>query len=148
MVNITPPPEPPQLDRVFAALADPTRRAILARVARDWDVRVTDLAAPFRGAMSLPAVSKHLRVLERAGLLRQEKNGRVRHCRLTPGPLRDASEWLAFYQRFWADQLDSLAAYIESEVNTPPPKSTENKVKTVRPYRAPSSTKSPRKRKP
>lgn len=107
--------EPEAIDRTFAALADPTRRAILARLAQDDGVRVTELAAPFAEAMSLPAVSKHLRVLERAGLLTQQKDGRVRRCHLQPQPLKDAYEWVAFYRKFWSRQLDSLAAYLEQE---------------------------------
>ena len=112
--------DPDAMDRTFAALADPTRRAILARMARDTDgqgVRVTELAAPFAGAMSLPAVSKHLRVLERAGLLKQEKDGRVRRCHLVAGPLKDAHDWVAFYRKFWSDRLDALGDYLESENN-------------------------------
>ncbi|MEM1028548.1 MAG: metalloregulator ArsR/SmtB family transcription factor [Planctomycetota bacterium] len=112
------------MDRTFAALADPTRRAILARLAEDAEasdagVRVTELAAPFTrhgsNTMSLPAVSKHLRVLERAGLLRQEKDGRVRRCHLEPEPLRQAHEWVAFYRRFWTQKLDALADFLENE---------------------------------
>ena len=102
------------IDRTFAALADPTRRAILARLAEDDGVRVTELAAPFQDAMSLPAVSKHLRVLEKAGLLRQDKDGRVRRCHLQPRPLQDASAWLDHYRRFWSDRLDALADYLEN----------------------------------
>lgn len=100
-----------RLNAVFAALADPTRRAILGRLARG-EMRVTALAAPFK--MSLPAVSKHLRVLERAGLLVREKDGRVRRCTLRAAPLRNAVEWLAHYQAFWTAQLDSLAVFLES----------------------------------
>ncbi len=101
------------MDRTFAALADPTRRAIVQRLAERSDVSVGELAEPFD--MSLPAVSKHLRVLERAGLLRQEKDGRVRRCRLEPEPLRQAHDWIAHYQRFWTRQLDALADFLESQ---------------------------------
>ena len=108
------------MDRTFAALADPTRRAILARLAEEADaqcdgIRVTELAVPFAKAMSLPAVSKHLRVLERAGLLTQKKDGRVRRCYLVAGPLKGAHDWVAFYRKFWTDRLDALADYLESE---------------------------------
>ncbi|MEM6459360.1 MAG: metalloregulator ArsR/SmtB family transcription factor [Planctomycetota bacterium] len=107
----------PAMDRTFAALADPTRRSILARLAEPGDadagVRVTELAAPFADAMSLPAVSKHLKVLERAGLIRREKDGRVRRCHLEAEPLRDAAQWIAYFRRFWADRLDALAEYLE-----------------------------------
>src|ERR1700693_3608511 len=88
----------PALHAAFGALADPTRRAILARPARS-DVTVGELARPF--AMTLPAVSKHLSVLERAGLLVREKEGRVRRCRLLPGPMNSAAEWIAHYGEFW-----------------------------------------------
>jgi DNA-binding transcriptional ArsR family regulator len=99
----------PALDRTFAALSDPTRRAILARLAQG-EASVTELASPFD--VSLPAVSKHLRVLEQAGLMRRKKEGRIHHCRLVAGPLQDAAEWLAFYERFWEGKLDALADYL------------------------------------
>lgn len=89
------------LDTTFGALADSTRRAILERLARG-EARVTELAAPF--AISLPAVSKHLRVLTKAGLLARKKNGRIQQCRLEAGPMQSATEWLARYQRDWEDQ--------------------------------------------
>ena len=98
------------LDAVFSALGDPTRRAILARLALG-EASVGDLAAPHE--MSLPAVSKHLRVLETAGLVRKEKDGRVVRCRLEAEPLRDAAAWIAEYRRFWEAQLDALAGYLE-----------------------------------
>jgi DNA-binding transcriptional ArsR family regulator len=98
------------LDRTFAALADPTRRRILAHVARG-DRRVTDLARPH--AMSLPAVSKHLRVLEKAGLLRRRRYGRVHEMRLDAKPLKEAAEWVEEYRKFWEGSLDRLAAYLE-----------------------------------
>lgn len=133
MVKLMSQPDADAMDRTFAALADPTRRAILARMAAEADghgIRVTELAAPFvgatpgaspgSGAMSLPAVSKHLRVLERAGLLKQEKDGRARRCHLVAGPLKNAHDWVAFYREFWTDRLDALADYLESE-NQPTP---------------------------
>ena len=98
------------LNHTFAALADPTRRAILERLSFG-DSSVTALAEPFD--VSLPAISKQLRVLERAGLLTQEKDGRVRRCRLEALPMKEAVEWIAQYQRFWEDKLDSLANYLE-----------------------------------
>jgi DNA-binding transcriptional ArsR family regulator len=97
------------LDKTFAALADPTRRAILARLARG-EASVTELAEPF--SISLPAISKHLRVLEKAGLLAREREGRVHRCRLVVEPMKDAAEWIAFYQRFWEGQFDALADYL------------------------------------
>jgi len=98
------------LDATFAALADPTRRALLARLARGA-CSVTELAAPF--AVSLPAVSKHLRVLENAGLLARAKDGRVRRCGLVAGPMKVAADWIARYQRFWGGQFEALATYLD-----------------------------------
>ena len=99
-----------RLDATFSALADPTRRAILERLSIG-ESNVTGLAEPFN--VSLPAISKQLRVLERAGLLTQEKDGRVRRCRLDASPMKEASEWIARYRRFWEAQLDSLAGYLD-----------------------------------
>jgi len=98
------------LDRTFAALADPTRRQILAHLARG-DRRVTDLARPHD--MSLPAVSKHLRVLENAGLLRRRRYGRVHEMQLNAEPLKKAAQWVEEYRKFWEGSLDRLAAYLE-----------------------------------
>lgn len=98
------------LDRTFAALADPTRRQILAHLARG-DRCVTDLARPH--AMSLPAVSKHLRVLEDAGLLRRRRYGRVHEMQLNAAPLKKAAQWVDEYRKFWEGSLDRLAAYLE-----------------------------------
>jgi DNA-binding transcriptional ArsR family regulator len=100
------------LDATFGALADPTRRAILARLALG-EATVTELAKPFD--VSLPAVSKHLRVLESAGLLRREIDGRIHRCSLAPAPMKDAAAWIATYRAFWEAQLDALANYLESE---------------------------------
>lgn len=98
------------LNATFAALADPTRRAILTRLSQG-QLSVTALAEPFQ--VSLPAISKQLRVLERAGLLVQEKDGRVRRCRLEAGPMKQAVDWIDQYRRFWDQQLESLASYLE-----------------------------------
>src|SRR5213596_1472537 len=98
------------LNRTFAALADPTRRRILAHLARGSS-RVTHLARPH--AMSLPAVSKHLRVLEKAGLLRRRRYGRVHEMQLDAKPLREAARWVEEYRKFWEGSLDRLAAYLE-----------------------------------
>ncbi len=97
------------LDKTFAALADPTRRQILAHLARG-DRRVTDLARPHD--MSLPAVSKHLRVLEKAGLLRRRRHGRVHEMQLDAKPLKKAAQWVDEYRKFWEGSLDRLAAYL------------------------------------
>ena len=98
------------LNEVFGALADPTRRAILARLALG-ETSVGKLAEPFE--MSLPAVSKHLGVLETAGLVQREKQGRVRRCQLDGRPLEAAATWIERYRQFWEAQLDSLARYLE-----------------------------------
>jgi DNA-binding transcriptional ArsR family regulator len=98
------------LNRTFAALADPTRRRILAHLARG-DKRVTHLARPHD--MSLPAVSKHLRVLEKAGLLRRRRYGRVHEMQLEAKPLKQAAQWVEEYRKFWEGSLDRLAQYLE-----------------------------------
>ena len=99
-----------RLDRTFAALADPTRRAILARLA-GGQASVGELAAPFE--MSLPAVSKHLKVLERAGLIARGRERQWRPARLEAGPLKDVSEWIEGYRRFWEESYDRLDEYLE-----------------------------------
>lgn len=103
----------PQLDRTFAALADPTRRALLMQLESGEGRSVSELAKPF--AMSLPAVMKHLDVLSDAGLVSRTKTGRTVTCRIEAGPMEDAMEWLARYQKFWSDKLDRLAALLEGE---------------------------------
>ena len=100
---------PDRLSITFSALADPTRRAILARLI-GGEVSVTELAEPF--AMSLPAVSKHLKVLERAGLIKRSREAQWRPCALAAGPLKDAAEWLEHYRRFWDESLDRLEDYL------------------------------------
>jgi DNA-binding transcriptional ArsR family regulator len=102
------------LDSTFAALSDATRRGILARLAAG-EFSVSELAKPYD--MSLPAVSKHLRVLESAGLLRRRKDGRVQRCNLVAGPMKSAAEWIEHYRRFWEAQLDSLARFLEDSSN-------------------------------
>jgi DNA-binding transcriptional ArsR family regulator len=97
------------LDRTFGALADPTRRAIVARLA-DGEATVSELAAPFD--MSLPAVSKHLKVLERAGLVTRGRRAQWRPCRLEPEALKEASDWLEEYRRLWEERLDRLDEYL------------------------------------
>jgi len=98
-----------QLSRIFAALADPTRREILVRLA-DGEAAVTELAAPFE--MSLPAVSKHLKVLEKAGLITRSREAQWRPCRLEGEPLREANNWLEKYRQFWDDRFDRLDDYL------------------------------------
>ena len=107
----------PQLDTVFHALGDATRRRMLHDHAQG-ERTVGQLAAPF--AMSLAAASKHIKTLETAGLIRREVRGRTHHCRLDPGPLASAHDWLTFYQRFWTDRLDALERLLHAEDATPP----------------------------
>ena len=101
---------PDLLDATFAALADPTRRAILARLT-SGEATVTELAAPF--AMSQPAISKHLKVLERAGLITRGKAAQWRPCRLDAEPLREVAQWVTGYQRFWEQRYDHLDDYLK-----------------------------------
>lgn len=101
-----------RLNRVFAALADPTRRAIVARLERGG-ARVGELAAPF--AISRPAISKHLDVLEHAGLVRRVREGRENWCQLQPVQLRAIDDWVSRYRLYWNEQLDVLTDYLEQE---------------------------------
>ena len=103
----------PGLSRTFAALADPTRRAILARLENEERVSISALAEPF--AIKLPAVMKHLDVLTEAGLIRRSKHGRTVDVRLFPKPLREAAAWLERYERFWSPRLDRLASYAKKK---------------------------------
>src|SRR5262245_6065484 len=134
------------LDRTFAALSDPTRRALLARLGNRESLSVSELAQPF--AMSLPAIMKHLDVLSDAGLITREKTGRTVACRLTAGPMEQAMDWLNRYQRFWSDNLDRLAAFVEEDrwpanqalpatpVSQPGPASPSNVVSMRRPRKS------------
>ncbi len=101
-----------QLDLTFRALADSTRRAIIARLSAG-DALVTELADPFD--ISLPAVSKHLGILEGAGLISRQKDGRIRRCSLDAEPLKHASDWITFYKQFWQSSLDSLDDYLQQQ---------------------------------
>jgi DNA-binding transcriptional ArsR family regulator len=100
------------LDRAFAALSDPTRRAIVGHLARS-SARVTDIAERF--PISLNAVSKHLKVLEGAGLVKRRRAGREHHLELRPAPLREIARWTSHYERFWNQKLDALSAFLEEE---------------------------------
>ncbi|WP_133487290.1 ArsR/SmtB family transcription factor [Aliiroseovarius marinus] len=102
-----------RLDLVFAALSDPTRRAILTMLLED-DMAVTDVAEPFE--MSLAAISKHLTILSRAGLIAQEKRGRVKWCKLDPGALREASVWMQGFGQFEPVNLDAFERFLEEEL--------------------------------
>jgi DNA-binding transcriptional ArsR family regulator len=101
-----------ELDRIFSALADPTRRAILRSLTRR-PATINEIAEPF--PVSLNAISKHVMVLERAGLLRREIKGRQHHCRIEARPLRQADVWMAHYRQFWDDRLDALAVYVDKK---------------------------------
>jgi DNA-binding transcriptional ArsR family regulator len=111
----------PHLDSVFRALGDSTRRQMLRELARG-ERTVSQLAEPF--AISLAAASKHIKALENAGLIRREVHGRTHFCRLEPGPLASAQQWLSFYERFWTDRLDKLEQLLreESARQSPSPK--------------------------
>jgi DNA-binding transcriptional ArsR family regulator len=115
-------PEDP-LSTTFAALADPTRRAILARLIAG-ETTVTELAKPFK--MTLPAVTKHLKVLEGAGLISRSRHAQWRPCRLDAGPLRDVAEWVEPYRRLWSDRLDRLSDYLRDLQASPPPKDADH----------------------
>ena len=106
-----------QLDRAFAALADPTRRAILRRLAAS-ETTVAELAKPF--AISAPAISRHLRVLEAASLIRQEREGQFRRCRIDPQGLAAAAEWIDFYRLFWSESFDRLSEHLKGAQQRPP----------------------------
>jgi DNA-binding transcriptional ArsR family regulator len=112
------------LSHTFGALADPTRRAILARLALG-ETSVTELAKPFE--MSMPAVSKHLKVLERAGLIVRGREAQWRPCRLDAGPLKQAASWIEEYRRFWSPHLDALEQYLDRIDPTTPTKRKTNR---------------------
>jgi DNA-binding transcriptional ArsR family regulator len=106
------------LDRTFAALADPTRRALIARLNDNESLSVSELARPF--PVSLPAIMKHLDVLSDAGLIARSKTGRTVNCRLSAASMESAMDWLSRYQRFWSERLDRLNAFLEEEASCPP----------------------------
>ncbi len=101
------------LSQTFAALSDPTRRAMLARLSQG-EASVSELAQPFLGGMSLPAVTKHLKVLERAGLVTKSRQAQWRPCRLNSAPLKNASNWMEQYRQFWEESFDRLDAYLKT----------------------------------
>jgi DNA-binding transcriptional ArsR family regulator len=139
------------LDRTFAALSDPTRRALLARLGETESLSVSELARPF--PVSLPAVMKHLDVLSDAGLIIRTKTGRTVACRINAGPMEEAVSWLNRYQQFWSERLDRLAALVEDESwqpnppSPPPPSpaSPSNVVSMPRPPRSTPRGRTPRK---
>ena len=111
------------LTAIFSALADPTRRAILERLS-EGEATVGELAEPLQ--MSLPAVSKHLKVLERAGLLRRRRDGRSHVMNLEPGPMATATEWLEYYRQVWEGSFDRLSEYLEKENENDQPETKDN----------------------
>ncbi len=118
------------LDATFAALADPTRRAILARLAQGARP-VKQLAAPF--ALSAPAISRHLRVLEAAGLISRSREAQRRPCRLEAAPLRQAADWVAQYRQHWEERLDRLDAFLRATAPTPPAPRGKRRANTRKP---------------
>ncbi|MEX0589965.1 MAG: metalloregulator ArsR/SmtB family transcription factor [Xanthobacteraceae bacterium] len=131
----------PVLDRTFAALADPTRRALLAQLNEREGVSVSELARPF--PVSLPAVMKHLDVLSDAGLIRRTKTGRTVTCQLNAAPMEEAMHWLYRYERFWNEQLERLAAFVEEKPCSPSQASRSSATSRRRPRK---STRRGRKR--
>ena len=128
-----------QLSHTFGALADPTRRAILARLALG-ETSVTELAKPFE--MSMPAVSKHLKVLERAGLIVRGREAQWRPCRLDAGPLKQAASWIEEYRRFWAPHLEALERYLDRiDPRTTTKKKTKGKQRGINRERHQGETK-------
>lgn len=115
------------LSQTFQALADPTRRAMLAQLS-NGEANVSDLARPFLKEMSLPAITKHLKVLEKAGLITKTKDAQWRPCKINGAPLRDVSEWMDHYRAFWEESFDRLDEYIKS-VTAKTKKTTHKKVK-------------------
>lgn len=102
------------LSAVFFALSDPTRRELLNRLSKGTELTVSELAEPLE--MSLPAASKHLKILERAGLIDRRRDGQRFYMQLNPEPLKDATEWLAYYERFWSESLDRLTDYLNDTI--------------------------------
>jgi DNA-binding transcriptional ArsR family regulator len=134
------------LDHTFAALADPTRRALLARLSETEAVSVSELAKPF--TMSLPAIMKHLDVLSDAGLVTRNKAGRTVSCRLRAEPMHQANEWLNRYQKFWNEKLDQLAAFLEEDSCPPSPPSRASRSNAAStPRRRKSSARGPTRKK-
>ncbi len=116
------------LSQTFAALADPTRRAMLAHLSKG-EANVSDLAKPFLKGMSLPAISKHLKVLEKAGLIIKWREGQWRPCKLKAEALKDAAGWMEQYRVFWEESFDRLDAYLKSVTPKKPPKGKKNAAK-------------------
>lgn len=122
-----------QLSQTFSALADPTRRAMLARLSAG-EANVSELARPFLDEMSLPAVTKHLQVLEKAGLITKTRNAQWRSCKLNGEGLKDAAHWMAQYREFWEESFDRLDAYLKTVTTNP-----ANNVTTHKPLKGPGN---------
>lgn len=114
-----------RLSQTFSALADPTRRAMLARLS-GGEANVSDLAQPFLREMSLPAITKHLQVLEKAGLITKTRKAQWRSCKLNGDGLKDAADWMAQYRVFWEESFDRLDAYLKTVTAPTPPQGDEN----------------------
>lgn len=117
-----------RLSQTFAALADPTRRAILARLSKG-EANVSELARPFVKQMSLPALTKHVKVLERAGLITKSRDAQWRHCKLRAAGLREAADWVEEYRVFWEESFDRLDAYLKATAGKKPVKEKLNAIK-------------------
>lgn len=145
MANYSASPVATVLDHVFLALGDPTRRAIVQRLGAGA-ASVTELAAPF--AMALPSFMKHLGVLERSGLIRSRKEGRVRTCELQPVQLKSAEAWIAEQRQVWASRSDRMAAYVEAlhaaQSRSARPARSAVSIKPIKPIKAPKSSKEKR----
>jgi DNA-binding transcriptional ArsR family regulator len=113
------------LSQTFAALADPTRRAMLARLS-EGDANVSDLAEPFLKAMSLPAITRHIKVLESAGLITKTRQAQWRPCKLNGDGLKDAAQWMEQYRMFWEESFDRLEVYLKTVTDKNPPKGKKN----------------------
>jgi DNA-binding transcriptional ArsR family regulator len=130
MLSVTPTPSSDELDRLFGALADATRRGIVERLAAG-EATVTELAAPF--PISLPAISRHLKVLEHAALITRSQDGRWRGARLSPTSLSAGATWLAQQERLWAERLDRLDDHLIRRLSAPPASSTQTTTRKGRP---------------
>lgn len=114
-----------QLSRTFSALADPTRRAMLSKLSKG-ETNVSDLAKPFLNEMSLPAITKHLKVLENAGLVVKSREAQYRPCKINAAPLKNATNWMEQYREFWEASFDRLEAYLKTVTESKPKKGKKN----------------------
>ena len=126
---------PDTLTRTFSALADPTRRAMLARLARGGEANVSDIAKPFLKEMSLPAVTKHLKVLEKAGLVTKTRKAQQRPCKLNAEALKPAVDWMEQYRQFWEESFDRLDAYLKTVTAAQKKQQQQKGTKDARPHK-------------